>query len=244
MATTSSNLEEGLRPRLNLLDLPQEVKDRIYGYVVYGSYRVLPQRPLGYPARQGDDFRHESILRVAKRTNYEAMQVLQRRSWFLYNMRTLPYYWPVVDEAPTRHMMNVELIVGQSLSSEQVAPVLLSFAGSEILRRTCHIVIPRFSLNLAHYAETHETTFNELRPYFQLIKLMTGFTTVVLQINLHGKEKIRRDEEGYYFDRAKLLTDIEENLGPALGPAMPCNPVWHQKDGMNFAFYPRRFLAK
>ena len=244
MATTSSVLVERSRPKLCLLDLPREIRDRIYGYVVRSAYYVLPTRVPGLLKELGDDFSHESILRVSKRTNCEAMQVLQRRSWFIYNMDFVWYYRSFVGRAPTQQMMNCELIVGRYCSCHDMARVIRSFGGTNILRRTCHILIPASSRILMYYAVPDTAILPDLWRFFQLIKLLNGFTTVVLQINLQQAESIRSVKDSRVFDCAKLLTDIEDVLEPALGPAMPCGPVWGQRRGMNFRFFPRRFLAK
>ena len=240
MAITRSTLAENPRPKLHLLDLPQEVKDQIYAYVVSSTYLILR----GSRKQRNDDFRHDSILRVSKRTNYEAMQVLQRRSWFICDTKTRPCYNSLLRKAPTQHMMNVELIVGRYCTCVDIAPAFLSFAGTDIMRRTCHVLVPTSCEVLTYYAVVDTVYFAERERFFRLMESLTGFATVVLQINLRREKNNRRDHDGPDFDFTKLPTDIEDYLGPTLGPAMPCNPVQEQKYHMTFRFSPRRFATE
>ena len=83
MSATSSDLAEGSRPKLNLLGLPQEIKDRIFGFIVHDRYTIFRYLREDPPLLRGDDFRHLSILRVSKRVKREVMQVLQMKSWFI-----------------------------------------------------------------------------------------------------------------------------------------------------------------
>lgn len=239
MSTTSSDLEGGPRSKIHLLDLSRELRDRIYGFIVDDRYMVFPylrQRP---PAlRGGDDFRHLSILRVSKCFNREVMQVLQRKSWFICKLTECPL--TVVQEAPTQHMMNIELIIGDWCSWRVMRQIIgLNFAGTEILRRTCHILIPELLgpfLKLDRTKSHHEA----LRLCFQHIKLLTGFATVVVQVDLSRKKKKGVE---YNDNRAKLLWDMIEFSEPALGPAVPCDSVRKRYD-VNFRFSPRRFVAQ
>ena len=96
MSATSSDLAEGSRGKLNLLGLPQEIKDRIFGFIVddrYMIFRYLREDP---PLLRGDDFRHLSILRVSERVSREVMQVLQMKSWFICK---LPSWITIVSPA-------------------------------------------------------------------------------------------------------------------------------------------------
>ena len=238
MTTISSDLTEGPRPKLHLLDLPQEVKDQIYGYIVCGDYLITRRSQ----KQRRDDFRQLSILRVSKRTNCEAMQVLQRRSWFIYNLPCWPPDFRAFDNAPNQHMMNVDLIIGPGYIHEHLIQTILSFSGTGILRRTCRILIPNLSLILRSHSR-NTTDSAHLRTYFQFFKLLIGFTTVVVQVKWNGTKKRRRDVHQCE-ESAKLMTDIVEFLEPALGPAMPCCPVQDQRYGMNVRFSPRNFAAE
>ena len=244
MATISNSLDEEPRRKLHLFDLPREVKDQIYGYVIRSAHTILPLRVPGIKL-QGDDFRHESILRVSKRMRCEAMQVLQRRSWSIYNMQWMSRDSSVLREAPTQYMMNVELDVRSCCGYEHMTPIILNFAGTDILRRTCQILMYSTSRPLTYYYQPDAASAIQLRRFFQLIKLLTGFATVILQINVDPGGLYPQDKHRVLvFDRVKLLRDIKAVLEPALGPAMPCKPVREQCLGMNFSFSPRQHLAK
>lgn len=246
MSTTSSDLKGGPGPKIHLLDLPKELKDQIYGYVVCGIYLILPHSQRGLPALRGDDFRHLSILRVSKYINCEVMKVLQMKSWFIYDLSPFEYPSSLFQEtpslfqaAPTQHMMNVELMVGHYSTFHDMRRIMLEFAGRHILRRTCHILIPRLKFVLVGGRRTSK--YELLRLYFQYIMLLTGFETVVVQVDL-SLERPRR-EVGYDDERAKMLRDMIEFSEPALGPAVPCDSLREGYD-VNFKFSPRRFVAE
>ena len=238
MSTTSSDPEEP-RPELNLLDLPGEVKDQIYGYVVCDRYVVVP--PLGeeWRTQRSFDPTHLSILRVSNRLNLEAMQVLRRGSSFIYNPHEYLHV-PAVHEAQNKHIMNIELIIGRHCSWRVMPTIVdLNFAGTEILRRTCHILIPE--LNPILVGDRNTSRYKALRLYFQYIKLLTAFATVVVHVGLSRNEKKRGVE--YDDERAKMLRDMIEFSEPAVGPAVPCDSVRERYD-VNFRFSPRAFVAK
>ena len=239
MLTTSSDLEGGPRPSLNLLDLPREIKDQIYGFVVCDRYIISPHLRRRSPTRRGDDFRHLSILRVSKCVNSEVMKVLQMGSWFIYNLFPLGNRCRVFQEAPTRHMMNVELMVSPLCTDKDIGRVILGFAGIHISRRTCHILMPEMDPVLA--GDRNTSRYETLRLYFQYIKLLTGFATVVVQVDLTRKKGKRRVE--YDDERDRMLRDMIEFSEPALGPAVPCDSVREQYD-VNFRFSPLQFVAK
>ena len=239
MSTTSSDLEGGPRPKLNLLDLPREIRDRIYGYVVCDRYVVVP--PLGeeWRTQRSFDPRHLSILRVSRRLKFEAIQVLWGGSSFIYNPHQYLHV-PAVHEAQNKHIMNIELIIGRHSSWTVMPPLIdLNFAGTEILRRTCHILIPELNPILEYDRNT--SRYKAIRLYFQYIKLLTGFATVVVQVDLTRRKKKRGVE--YDDDRAKMLRDMMEFSEPALGPAVPCDSVRERYD-VNFRFSPLQFVAK
>ena len=239
MPATSSDLEGGPRPGLGLLDLPQEIKDKIWGFLVYDRYKILPYIQWDPPALRGDDFRHLTISRVSKCVNDEVMQVVEMASWFIYNLLTWKYHSSHFQEAPTQHMKNVELMVGYYCTPGYMGRAVLGLAGRRILRRTCHILIPELYPILEGHRNTSK--YEALRLYFQHIKLLTGFETVVVQVDLSLKNANR--EDGFEDDRAQMLRDMIEFSEPALGPAVPCDSVREPYD-VNFRFFPRAFVAK
>ncbi|KAK0507416.1 hypothetical protein JMJ35_010454 [Cladonia borealis] len=249
MATISSSSEGGRRPKLNLMDLPPEITYQIYGYLVSDTYFIVPSLRRSGRKNQGDDFRHLSILRVSKRTNREAMQVLQRRSWFIFEMGLWWLHPSYPRNAPDQHMMNVELIVSPKSKFEELAPVFRTFAGTWVLRRTCHVLVPvpNDILGVYHVLKRNAASVSfsliELQGLFRLMELLTGFEKVVLQLNLERPEDNQR-VHGFVFDFTKLPTYIENALGPTLGPAMPCNPVQERECHMTFEFSPRQFAAE
>ena len=224
MATISSDMEEGARPRLHLFDLPPEIRDQIYGNLVSDTYSVL------LPRSWEMDFRRISIIRVSKRTNWEAMQVLKRRIWFLFEMGVWWLNPSYPRKAPFRHMNNVELLVTTNSTLEELAPVFRRFAGTWVLRRTCHVLIPVPSDILTTYHVLDRSAAGvslsrvRLEGFLGLMKSLTGFETVVFQIDVGRPDKCQGDY-GYDFDVTKLPKDIEDTLGPTLGPSMLCSPV-------------------
>ena len=133
--------------------------------------------------------------------------------------------------------MNLDLIMERSCDHEDLTLFILSFAGTDILRRTCRILIPDFSRILE---SCHQTKLAQLRLYSQVFKLLIGFTTVMVQANSSVKKESLRDENKCE-ENAKLLTDIVEFSEPALGPATFYKG---QEYDMNFRFCPRRFAAE
>ena len=247
MSITSSDLEEGRRPKLNLLDLPRELRDRIYGFVVNDRYHISPYIGKGSPAFRADDFRHLKILQVSKCVNYEVMQVLKMASWFIYKVRSWDYHYSYSHEAPTQHMKNVELMVDGDSMSRYMDRAISKFAGTHISRRTCHIMMPDLDRTLVNEQGTSMlggrriSKYEALLLFFQHIKLLTGFETVVVQVDLSLKNANR--EDGFEDDRAQMLRDMIEFSEPALGPAVPCDSVREPYD-VNFRFFPRAFVAK
>ena len=248
MSATSSDPAETSRPKLNLLNLPQEIKDRIFGFIVEDRYRIFSSIREDPPILRilrilrGDDFSHLSILRVSKRVNREVMQVLQMKSWFTCTLPSWINHAIAFQVTPTQHMMNIELIIGEYCSWKAIRQVIdLGFAGTEILRRTCLILIPEFSRILAKGPIKSDSDHEALRRYFRDIKLLTGFATVVVQVDSNLKIKKR----GVIPDdlRATMLRNMIEFSEPALGPAVPCDSVRERYD-VNFKFCPRRFVAE
>ena len=86
------------------------------------------------------------------------------------------------------------------------------------------------------------------RLHLQSIKLLTGFNTVVVQVNLSRYKLIRIGKMASDECCTKLLMDIIGDLEPALGPAMPCDPVQGNEYGveydLNFKFSPRQYVAE
>ena len=236
MTTISSDLEEGRRSKLGLFDLPREIRDQIYGYLIKDTYTIIPAQL--FQKNQGDDFRHLSILRVSKRANFEAMQVLQRRSWFNYHMpiRQSPTWF--IDNAPTRHMKNVQIVLDQDAFSQDLSSLFLNIAGTTPLRRTCIIHIPDFNLCLLSQKDPQWTW---LGLYLECIKLLTGFKTVVVQVNSSRFNNIQRSR---YDEEIKLLVNMVKSLETALGPAISCDSVHEEKYNLNFKFSPRQFAAE
>ena len=250
-------MEEGARPRLHLFDLPQEIKDQIYGYLVSDTYLIVPSLR-GPPSRrnQGDDFRHLSILGVSKRANWEAVQLLQKRSWFIYKMPDLPSCCRLFDNtiyqgspsccrlfdtATTRHMMNVQIVIDYRFLRQDLSPVFLSFAGTKISRQTCLILVPNYSLLLV---SRDYSSWRWFRLHLQHIKSLTGFNTVVVQVSLKRFKHIRRGKMASDEYCTKLLMDTIEDLEPGVGPAMPCDPVQGEDYDLNFKFSPIQFAAE
>ena len=262
MATISSDMEGGARPRLHLFDLPQEIRDQIYGHLVSDTYLIVPSLIVpslrGPPSRrnQGDDFRHLSILGVSKRANWEAVQLLQRKSWFIYKMPDLPSCCRLLDNtiyqgspsccrlfdtATTRHMMNVQIVIDYRFLRRDLSPVFLSFAGTKILRQTCLILVPNYSLLLM---SRDYSLWRWFRRHLQHIKSLTDFNTVVVQVTLKRFKHIRRGKIASDEYCTKLLMGIIEDLEPAVGPAMPCDPVQGEEYDLNFKFSPIQFAAE
>ena len=115
----------------------------------------------------------------------------------------------------------------------------LNLAGTEISRRTCRILIPGLRSTLK--IDRSKSSDEALRLFFQHIKLLTGFATVAIHLDLSLSEPKR--ELGYVEGRARMLRDVIEVSKPALGPAIPCDSVRDRYD-VNFKFSPRRFVAK
>ena len=241
MATISSELEGGERPKLSLFDLPREIRDQIYGYLVRDTYEIVPT--LGPGRRhQSDDFRHLPILQVAKRVNWEAMQSLQRRSWFIYRMPDWPFYRRLYDTTITRYMMNVQIVIDRNTLRRNLNSVFWWFAGTKIERQTFVVLVPIYSLILRNSMDP--TLWDDFIKHLQLIKLLTGFKTVVVQANLKRFYYLRRGKTANDEYCTKLLTDILVFSEPELGPFVPCNSEREEGYELNFKFSPLRFTAE
>lgn len=201
----------------------------------------------GSPTLRADDFRHLTILRVSKCVNREVMELLEKESWFIYRPHSEDYHHLYTHEAPTQHMKNIELIIDCYCISTYMDRAISKFAGPHILRRTCHIMIPELDRTLvserrmAVWDDRHLSNYEALQLFFQHIKLLTGFETVEVHVDVSLENANRKD--GYEEDRAKMLKDVMEFSEPALGPAVPCDSAREQYD-VNFRFSPCAFVAK
>ena len=102
MSATSTDLAETPRPKLNLLGLPQEIKDRVFGFIVDNRYNIFWYIGQDPPILRGvNDLRGLSILRVSKHGNREVMQVPQMKSGFIYTLPSWVDYWIARQVAPT-----------------------------------------------------------------------------------------------------------------------------------------------
>lgn len=223
----------------NLLDIPQEIKDQIYGYVVADTYRVLPplcncdeQAPNSSKANIIDrsllEFVASSLFRTSKRMRCEALQVLFSTSVLRCSVTCFDYHlWEF--KVPTDRIMRVELEVNKRANSLACPAVhkapsdrsplhfLQAFGGGEISRKSICI---NFVDNMqpAFRVVKHTTLFHAM------IKL-TGFGTVKIEF---GRQPSKVDTgswlEGaksyYTYDCKALKTAIKNALEPTLGPAM------------------------
>ena len=241
MATISSDLEGGQRPRLGLFDLPREIRDQMYDYLLRDTYNIVPTLGPGH-RHEGDDFRHLPILRVSKRVNWEAMQSLQRRSWFIYRMPDWPCYRRLYDNTITRYIMNVQIVIDRDTLKQNLISIFWGFAGTKIERQTLVILVPFYSLILMKSLDY--TLWDEFRKHLQLIKVLTGFKTIVVQANLKRFYHLRRGKIANDEYCTKLLTDILEFSEPELGPFVPCDSEREEGYELNFKFSPLRFTAE
>ena len=252
MATISSGLEEGGRSKLSLFDLPREIRDQIYGYLVSDTYSIVPSVNTPDRKNKGDDFRHLSILRVSKCANWEVMQLLQR-SWFIYKVPDKPYYHYFVapsmpyfcrlyDNATTRHMMNVQILINQHSLQKDLCLFFQNFAGTKIERRTFLILVPDYGLVLESLQDRR--LWDGFRLHLQRIRSLTGFNTVVVQVNLSRSRRNRNRRVAINEDLKMLLMDILQFSEPALGPAVACDSVREERYDLNFQFSPLRFAAE
>ena len=242
MATISGDRDGGRRPSSYFFDLPREIRDQIYGYLIKDTHNIVPTLGPGH-RYQGDDFRHLPILRVSKRVNWEAMQSLQRRSWFIYRMPDSRFYRRLYDNTITRYMMNVQIIINRDTLKQDLASIFCGFAGTKIERQTFVVLIPVYSLIVMKPLDYY-TLWDDFRKHLQLIKLLTGFKTVVVQANLKPYKHLRRAKIASDEYCTKLLTDILEFSEPELGPFVPCDSEREEGYGLNFKFSPLRFTAE
>ncbi|KAL9077389.1 MAG: hypothetical protein Q9161_000234 [Pseudevernia consocians] len=245
------------KPSITLNNLPREIKDQIYDYVIGGDYRVLPP---GYRQRYRDGHVYEplrhALFRVSKRVSYEAMEVFFSKCEFCWSFEFGEQRF--FNQAPTNRMMNILLEVDmlqhgiecrdeeetgrhpESTDGYVSFDILKDFGGVEILRKTMRIRFHRCSVFTHRIIPT---------TYFQALKALIGFQTVIVEIRMRYPPYREPAEPHVHYTLRMAMRDV---LEPALGPAkigsVEC--VQEPHDGypldepLFLEFHPRQYLTQ
>ncbi len=249
------------KPRITLENLPQEIKDQIYEYVIGGSYYVESTGPRYRRYGRGYEPLEPALFRVSKRVCYEAMEVFYSKNefyWTLYFGQKLPFY-----QAPTNRMTNMLLEVRMPEYNEVpwvwdidehdlyvTYDGLNDSGGAEILPKKIRIWFRGCS---------HDTHRNIPTVWVQALKALTGFQTVIVEITmdhffyfLMRTVHIQNTRRLSLADREILRTAMRDELEPALGPAKngflerdEARKHWWEPEGyLSLEFHPRQHITK
>ena len=232
---TSLVADSGSKPKIGLEDLPQELKDQIYGYSIgacdctYHADNNYYASVIKHPG--ASELSRHALFKTSKRVRNEAMEVCFSKVEFSWSVRC-EYCWDdacrslsfsangLLNYLPIDRLMNVSLVFDMwenlymwddsswwYLKDSNVRCDLPKvFGGADILRKRMRIVFEMCS------ASTHRIISTT---YFEGLTTLTGFQTMLVQISMaedNGKEKLS--------DCEHLQTAMKDALEPALGPAI------------------------
>ena len=227
-----------------LLQLPQEVRDEIYGHYFNKSYLVLwslhdadDNESLfrNVPNSKDRDLADLAILRTCKSINSDAENILYSKgTTFIYSMR-FDYHalntTPPVREATDR-MMNVEFRVRVfgDVPTSQSSQGIHDYEQNQLYSRmeaTCGATLDRFA-GTSVIRDSFRITFevgsvksnNSIdrlieSPFFQILAKFIGFQSVVVKLISAGLADSAPDREA-----RKIVRKVQEALEPHLGPSI------------------------
>lgn len=221
--------------------LPREVRDKIYGYVLGGSYMIArtallldrtPWRKVNF-----------AILATSKQINTEGMRMLYAASQFVYRFthphnyiygQSLSVSRTMTDEI-WRNLMNITLIVEMNyrstfymLAGPQRKSIEDFFGelSEASLRRLCRDDVIRRRINIKYTVLNLANWFEDILtlPLLQDIKRLTCFRSVILEFVSTEKEFIPGytdgfDEIQHYGSSCKYVGAIKADFETTLGPA-------------------------
>ena len=247
-----------------LLNLPPELRDMIYRYVLTGTYSVCAQPHPILIRDLTETSPNLSILRVSKTISDEAMAVLYSESTFRIHVHfeTSPAL-QLPSIVAVERMMNIELDVkirhltwkqriycrtGSCVkrldSSKQIwKDTLDCISRSNNLRNSLNIRWRRIFSEVNFGREPQCSNLNAIIPdwMFWRLKSMTLFRTVILQIFAHDIDTSVRKWKGY-FDKTETNA-IRNHLTPTLGPADRVLIPHHPERSVSLIFHPQKHIA-
>ena len=270
MASPKTSLvsNSGSKPSIGLENLPREIRDQIYGYVLGGS--CCPDRSPydrhDYPAAY--KYPEHELFQISKRVRYDALELCFSKVEFCWRLKP-EHCWGesyrnlgfstkrLLDGLPTDRLMNIRLVLdmGAYLSlcygnGDVRCDFLKNFGGVQILRKRMRMSFKNCSM------ETHQ---NISIAFFQALTTMTGFQTVVVEISMadYLYKALDLDHARKLSDGENLQMAARDVLEPALGPAKPSTVKYDSaKHGcarhgwmssaelLCLEFHPRQHLVK
>ena len=249
--------------------LPRELRDEIYSHHLYNhsfyfnSWQKYPHSKSHCKWLSTDVTPHRlSMSAVSKHIRQEFLIIVYAEAVFTIRDEYLlsDYVWERHDIPFIDHIQNLELqtSLGDSycwycrrhysagddnLPMKKAVPTLF-FTGTRILRNTCVIQLEsctpkRLALLLRS-------------PFFHVIKQLTNFKSVTLQLVSEKGWWVQEDVDTYleqcYVDHAvqfRVLVDAISNaLEPSLGPSVSSGPRNPISNCWNLTFRPRDYLSK
>ena len=269
MASPNTSLvsNSGSKPSIGLENLPREIRDQTYGYVLGGSCcaRRSPYDRHGYPAAY--EYPKHALFQSSKRVRYDALELCFSKVEFCWLLKP-EHCWGesyrnlgfsakrLLDGLPTDRLMNIRLVLdmGKYVSwcngkRDVRCDFLKNFGGVQILRKRMRM------------------SFKECAMYtlytYQIISIalttMTGFQTVVVEISMadYLYKSLDLDHARKLSDGENLQMAARDVLEPALGPAEPstvkydsakhgcANHGWASSaELLCLEFHPRQHLVK
>ena len=227
---------------LSLLQLPQEIRDEIYGHYFNRSYEVLWSLPeaddnnaifQNVPDSKSRDLADLAILRTRKSIKSDAQNILySKETTFIYSMR---FDYPALHTTPpvrkaTDRMMNVEFRVRVFSDALQSFPGTHDHEQHQLYSRmeaTCGATLDRFadtSVIRDSFRITFEIGFlmynNSIGrliecPFFQTLEKVIGFQRVVVILVSAALANYTPEIEA-----REPVRKVQKALEPHLGPSI------------------------
>ena len=223
-----------------LVEMPREVRDETYRYLVKGSY-ILYRPAYMVSAARDDGGPSFNILRVSKAFNLEAMRVLYTESIFesWLDFGEHRPYKPLANKI-TNGMMKLKFnIFGLGGGSHhQFVPEVRPRADQKNMEDICRDTIDHFTGTEITRNYVHITFYpsNELEtelngPLFRSLENLSNFRTVKIDFTSAFFAVDTNNPQLAIHHQTRVTQAIRARLEPALGPAVAqqfYNPCYSQ----------------
>ena len=227
----------------SFLSLPRELRDMIY-HLVLGEEAEYCQSRECHAWERDPEFNafihKEDLWPTCKRFNIartcrivyeEANQVMYRNNTFRFRVMSKTWLRPLISQRNADIMQNIHIVLGSDkLSRTRSVQFLRMFTSSQIGRKEC-----RIELDLDSPKDV-----KIMPPIFQVLKGLTGFEVVIVEITEKGRS-IRPWLSPEYVQARTLWRKMRQDLESALGAYEYARGV---SCFQHLEFKPREHLAQ